>query len=538
MQEYEPLPAYLNVGRAADIKNKKERYIYRAMEIIPGVAIWSTFVITVALAYFQPVLVSVLVLSFSMYWMLRVYYFTLHGKAAYTRMRKHEKVDWVEKLNELKPEEVTADVHHWGQVWHLVILPMYNESFDLARETIEGILRTDWPKERMLLVLATEERAGEEAQEVARQVRAKYGDRFARMLVTVHPDGLAGELSGKGSNAAWAGKRAKEELIDTLNIPYEHVLVSSLDIDTIVFPRYFSCLTYHFLTSENPYRASYQPIPLFINNIWHAPLLSRLSAFSSSFWEVMNQERPEKKLTFSSHSMPFKTLVEVGFWNKNAVSEDSRIFWLCFLRFNGDYRVVSLYYPVAMDANLAPTFWGTMKNVYRQQRRWGYGAADIPYFVYGYFKNGNISARKMWQYGFTVAEGFYSWGTHAILLFVMGWLPIFLGGDQFNSTVLSYSLPRMTQFIMTFAMIGLVATAYYSIVVLPPRPAGFGRWRYGLFMAQWVFTPFNLIVFGALPAIDAQTRLMFGKYLGFWVTPKHRAEESPLTKASKKHPAS
>src|SRR5690606_5245516 len=125
---------------------------------------------------------------------------------------------------------------------------------EIVNQSFEALVDTDWPKERLIVVLATEERAGEEAQEVARRIKERYGDTFFRFLVTTHPANIPGELAGKGSNETWGARRAQEEIIDPLGIPYESIIVSSLDSDTVVYPRYFSCVTYHFLTAEHPYR--------------------------------------------------------------------------------------------------------------------------------------------------------------------------------------------------------------------------------------------------------------------------------------------
>jgi hypothetical protein len=59
-------------------------------------------------------------------------------------------------------------------------------------------------------------------------------------------------------------------------------------------------------------------------------------------------------------------------------------------------------------------------------------------------------------------------------------------------------------------------------MLLPPIPKGISRLKKVFIFSQWIFLPFTLIIFGAFPALDAQVRLMFGKYMGFWVTEKIR----------------
>lgn len=108
------------------------------------------------------------------------------------------------------------------------------------------------------------------------------------------------------------------------------------------------------------------------------------------------------------------------------------------------------------------------------------------------------------------------------MLFILGLTPIFFGGRVFHETVLSYNLPILVRNLLSFAMLGLVVSAFVSFSLIPPRPKDKSRFVYVILFLQWILVPFTMIVFSAIPGLDAQTRLMLGKYMGFWITPKGR----------------
>lgn len=514
---------YLNYSKASKISDSKARIIYRLLEILPGAFSWTTLLAAVFFSWYKPVWAACFIIVFALYWLFRTFYFSVHLYSAFKRMKAYRKTNWFKKVKEVSREGRKKDSapRNWEEIYQLVVFPMYKEPFEIVEQTFEALCNSAWPNKKMIVVLATEEKGGEETQETAEKIKKKFGNEFFKFLVTTHPADLPGEVTGKGANETWAAKKAKK-LVDKLEIPYQNIIFSPLDVDTVVPPQYFSCVAYHFLTVEKPTRTSYQPIPLFTNNIWDAPSFSRVFSFSSTFWHTMNQERPEKLITFSSHSMCFKSLVEVGFKQPDVVSDDSRIFWQCFLKYDGDYYTQPIFYPVCMDANVAPTFFRTARNVYKQQRRWAYGVGDIPYFLYGFLKNKEISLLRKIRLSVELLEGHWSWATSSIVIFLLGWLPLFLGGPDFNQSLLSYNLPRLTSKILTLAMVGLMSSAFLSIILIPPKPPRFGKHKYVLLLLEWVMLPVLMIFFTALPALDAQTRWMLGKYMGFWATPKQR----------------
>ncbi len=503
---------YLNLSCADDLHGAPKAG-YRFLEILPGLFAWATLFFGFALSWHWPLAVAIFIIAFDLYWLFRVLYLAAHQIASYKKMQKHIKIDWHKRLEK-------ENGNNWQDIYHLVVLPFAGESGEVVKATLDSLVKSDYPKKNLIVLLAAEDIPI--ARQILKDVEVEYSDKFFALWSSIHPRGVVGDLQGKGANVNWAVKMARDKFLPELDIAAGNIIVSLFDIDTKPHAGYFSCLAWHYLNNPDRLRKSYQPIPVYNNNIWEAPLVSRIIATSSTFWEMMQQERPEQLVTFSSHSMSLVALLEVGY-PYNVVSDDSRIFWRAYFHYRGDYKVVPLYYPVSMDAVLGKTTFHTMINQYKQQRRWSWGVENLPYVFFNLFLNpasAKIKLREKIFHVVAMVEGFWSWATAALLTFGLGWLPLLLGGRLFNATLLSYNLPRLTSIIMTMAMIGMVISAVVSMLLLPPRPKNYGWGRHASMFLQWLFLPATLIIFGAFPALESQTRMIINKPLGFWITEK------------------
>lgn len=487
----------------------------RIWEIIPGLLSWASLAVLSVLALTVSFWIAIFVIAYDVYILIRIVYMSIHLLYAYKRLKEYRTVDWIAKLDALSTKLSWNDVHH------IVVIPTYDESIHVLRTSLASLVSAEYPKERMHVVVGFEERSGQRAHERAETLTKEFKKEFGTFLTTFHPDGISGEKRVKSANATWAIHQIEEVLQDK-HIQEHMVLVSNFDSDTVASKEYFSYLTYMFITSKDRYRASYQPIPVYNNNLWDAPSFSRVVAMGSTFWQMIESTRPERLVTFSSHSMTLKALRDVGYWHRNVISEDSRIFWQCLLHYNGNYRVVPLYTTVSMDAALAPTWWQTLKNQYKQKRRWAWGIENFPYLVEGFIQNKKIPFKAKATYLFRTLEGHYSWATAPIIVAVLGWLPVLFGDPSFHQTFLSYSLPFITRTLMTIAMSGLIISATLTILLLPKRPGHYSPMRYAMIIVEWALVPIIATVLSAFPALDAETRLMLGRDLHFNVMQKSR----------------
>jgi len=401
---------------------------------------------------------------------------------------------------------------NWERIYHLIILPTYKEDISILHDSIESVANSNFPVEKVIFVLATEERDAERAQKYSQILAREYGKKFCYYTSTMHPSNIPGEVIGKGGNITFAAKDILP-YFEKAKIPAEDVIVTTMDADHIVDKNYLADLTFKYVTDEDPIHKSFQPLPMFFNNIWDVPMVNRLIAMGSSFWQLIVTTRPSRLRNFSSQAQSLEALIRVDFWSTTTIVEDGHQFWRTYYRFNGRHEVVPLYTPIYQDAVLADGFFATMKEQYLQKKRWSWGVSDIPYVMEHTFKDKKIPVFDRWANALILWESHISWSTNPLILATSSWIPLVFS-SAFKADIVAYSFSFVYARLLLFAWLGMVVTLVISTLLMPPYK---GKRSYGRIFYDWILTPvvmpISSILFSSLPAFESQTRLMIGKPL-------------------------
>ncbi|MFH0831009.1 MAG: DUF192 domain-containing protein [Parcubacteria group bacterium] len=492
----------------------------RFWEIIPGGLEVVTFVLLIVFSWQAPYVVSYFIMLYSLIWLEKSIHSSVHLIYTFRRLRQARLIDWKQRLKDLSSIPGLLP----REVWHVVLMPTYNEPTEVLTQSIGAIVRAHYPLDRVIMVVGIEERAGPAGQQKAQALREQFSSSFAGFFSFSHPDGIVGEAKVKSANATWALRQLVPELISR-GIDLDKVLVSNFDSDTQMHPDYLAVLTEAFIVAPDRLRCSYQPVPVFNNNIWEAPMFARLSATGTSFWQMIESSRTHRLVSFSSHALPLRAVLDVNGWDVTRISEDSRIFWQCYIHYKGKYRVVPLATTVSMDAVQDRNWWRTLLALYIQKRRWAWGIENLSLLGLNFVGPRcvrDIPWYKRLIHILRMVEGHHSWGTTAIVLALGGWLPSKLGGPEFSNTVLGQNYLIVTRGLLTAALAGILISIIVSARMLPPRPKHVSWRRQAAILLQWLLTPLVTIFFGSLPALDAHWRLMLGRYMEFQVMPKVR----------------
>ena len=548
--------------KSLEIPLGKRTKQYRFFEILPGLLSYGAIILLIVLSFLNTVLASAYLLLIVLTALVRAVGIAYHTIKGNKELKRACAVNWHVRLMELGDAEASykklKDKNYKeyefsnhkenllaiatnpkkypkpDEIINAVIITAYTEPFDVIEPTIKALTKVTYDKKNLLIFFAYEERGGEAIEATVKKLKSLYGDQFMDFVLSKHPKDLPNEVVGKGGNITYAGHRLKE-YCDRNKIAYDKVIVTTLDCDNRPHPKYFDAVAYEYIVNENRNNMSYQPVSLFINNIWDVPAPMRVLATGNSFWNIISSVRPHTLRNFASHSQPLKALVGMNFWSVRTIVEDGHQYWRSYFYFKGNYTVQPILVPIYQDAVLSGTLKKTLKDQFKQLRRWSYGASDIAYVAMNIFtKDRDVPLMPALGRFIRLLDGHVTLACISFLVAFGGWVPLIVN-PRASMLIAAQQLPDAISKIQQVAMLGIIVTIVISFQIIPKRPARY-KWTKSIFMfTQWILMPVTAILYSALAAYVAQTRLMFGKYLDkFDLTEKITVDSLDKLKAKKK----
>lgn len=538
--------------KALEIPLGKRTKFYRFFEMLPAILSIGTVVLLVVLSIFSPVAASIFVLLLVIIMFVKAIAMAFRTIQGYVVFKKTSNIDWTEQLNDLKTPEKSIerisklhskpfgseqhienlehivdspnDFPNQDDIYHGIFVMIYNENYATVKPTIEAVAKSNYDLKKIFLVLAYEQRGGEDTQKLIDRIVKEYNGVFKDILPIMHPVGLPDEIIGKGPNMTYAGYKFADFVINK-RIDPKNVIITTLDADNRVSNNYIPYLTYEWIVAPNRQQVSYQPVCLFTNNIWDVPAPMRVVAVGNSFWNIISSMRPHMLRNFASHSQGLQALIDMDFWSKRTIVEDGHHYYRSYFHFDGDYSVIPIRASIGQDAVFSDGYWKSIKAQFVQVRRWAYGASDVAYVADSIkYRTKKVRFWPAFTRWLRLLDSHVTQATIAPIVAFGGWIPLFISPEA-SQALSVHELPIVISTIQQIAMIGVIITIFTSFFMLPPKPARYTNARNIWMVLGWLVMPVTSILYSSLSAYYSQTRLLIGKYLTvFDVTEKHQIE--------------
>lgn len=481
---------------------------YRIAESIVPILTWLIITFPLWLSPFHPAVAAYLILAYFIYFLYKAFKTIYFAGISYQLIEKASKIDWFDKLK--------SD-SRYQSIQHYIIITNYKESVEKVRATLERIAGQTLPREQITVVLAMEKREGDSAEERARILEKEFSGRIGTVM-TVYHTLVVGEVVGKSSNEAYAAKKITEK-VTREGIDPKSVIVTVADADSLLPKHYLAYVTLKYLDDkEGEFRFYWAPVLLY-NNFWKLSLPIRIQAILSSVIRLSFLSWGEDLIQISTYSTNLWLLQKIGYWDPDVIPEDWHVFFQAFFTLGERVKTIPVYLPITRDAVMAEGLIKTFKTRYEQERRWAWGASDIPYTIVRFFDTPHIRPIAKLKKIMLVAETHMLWPTSFFILTVSASIPP-LVNPAFQRTVLGFILPKLASFILTSTSILLLVILYFDHKTRATVDVKTRLRNIPLLFVQWYLLPITSFIFSSLPALEAHTRMLLGKKLEYKVTEK------------------
>ncbi|GAB4546498.1 MAG: hypothetical protein OHK0023_06240 [Anaerolineae bacterium] len=417
------------------------------------------------------------------------------------RVRQSERRDWYKEYERRK----RPDSLEWADVRHLVVIPSYKENIQVLRDTLRRLAESPLAKTHVIIALAMEGR-DPNAVSTAEKLLAEFRGNFLRIMYSIHPPNLPGEARVKGANETWAMRMVRHEVLDVMKISRDNLVVTTIDADTLLHPKYLEALSCKFAAAraERRYAYIWQAPIRYHNNVWDVPpSLSLINAYSSAWEMAYLAGFWWHSIPISSYSLSYRLLEESGFWDVDVVADDWHIFLKAFFLREGRTWMRPIFLPFTGYATTGDNFLDACRNRYQQTVRHAWGATEIGYTLRQMSETNTPAYRAIPLFLRVI---------HDHILASCGWLivalgaqvPLVLPGVPYDQPLMWVA--RAALAISVITGLGFWWLDFYS---RPPREKPLTLVEAFITVISFPLLPVLTFFLLAMPAIEAQMRLFF-----------------------------
>lgn len=490
------------------VKKECHPFLGRIFDLIIPVFSWFLITLPLWLSPFHPALVAYFIIAFDLYFLYNcletVYYSTL----SYSLLHANEQVPFHSMVKD--------NAKNTKQISHFIIIPNYKEPLYKLKETIDRIVKNDYPFKKIVLVLAFEKRE-DEAKDKAHSIRNEYGYFFEDIIESYHVL-QAHEEAGKASNQTAAAQIVSRYCKEKGKDPKE-VVLTICDADSTLPVNYFSYLTHSYTNDVHRIYHFYWAPVLLYNNFWKLPVFIRIQATLSSILRLAFLSQKHNLIQISTYSVSLWLIEEIDYWDVDIIPEDWHVFLQAFFKHGALVRTIPLYTLIGSDAVFAGSALQTFKTRYEQEKRWAWGVSDIGYALRQSAVTPHIPFSEKFKKILFISKNHLLWPVSFFILTISASLPPLIN-PAFKNSVLGFLLPQLSGFILTISSSMIIVYIYIDIHIRRKMNVDTPITSLPLMFIQWYFLPVISFLLSALPALESHTRVILKKNITYKVTEK------------------
>jgi len=309
-------------------------------------------------------------------------------------------------MSESDVESADASSHDYSAVRHIVAMTLYKEPMSVLQTTLDSLVQQQDAASRISVIIGMECRTPD--KEVKRdEVYAKYAGKFLRLIVTFHPAGVPGEISGKCSNMNYACRQGLEILRQDADYNYERYehIFTNCDCDAVFDPEYMLELESEYckLDFDDRHSSIWQSIIVYKRD--SMPFFVDITGVLRTFF-FMGVLIPWNINPMSHYSLSVKLLEEGAFTHPAYQMEDI----IALIRYTILTRREIRIRPLNLISINGPTSGANYLDEIRewalQIRRWTIGAGEVfHYFIVKTYRMPSLTLSISWASRFFIYYG-------------------------------------------------------------------------------------------------------------------------------------